>query len=60
MVRIRHQARDIEQGREPNNYIQTETIPAADRHNSQRRSSNKQRAKISALPLPFVQSMRTL
>ncbi|WXL25799.1 DUF294 nucleotidyltransferase-like domain-containing protein [Ectopseudomonas mendocina] len=33
MVRIRHQARDVSEGREPDNYIEPENVSAADRHN---------------------------
>ena len=61
MVRIRHQAREIEQGREPNNYIQPETIPAADRHNLKEAFqvlSNAQ--KFLRYRYPSLQSMRTL
>jgi CBS domain-containing protein len=32
IVRIRHQAMDIQEGREPDNYIEPEHISAADRH----------------------------
>jgi CBS domain-containing protein len=33
LVRIRHQARAIEEGREPNNYIEPEKVSASERHN---------------------------
>ena len=33
MVRIRHQASAVAEGREPNNYIEPEKISASDRHN---------------------------
>ncbi|MFN3582098.1 MAG: DUF294 nucleotidyltransferase-like domain-containing protein [Pseudomonas sp.] len=61
IVRIRHQAQDIEQGRDPDNYIQPETIPAADRHNlkeSFQILSNAQ--KFLRHRYPALQSMRTL
>lgn len=33
MVRIRHQANAVAEGREPNNYIEPEKVSASDRHN---------------------------
>jgi CBS domain-containing protein len=33
MVRIRHQALDVSEGREPDNYIEPEKVSAAERHN---------------------------
>ncbi|MDO9624986.1 MAG: DUF294 nucleotidyltransferase-like domain-containing protein [Pseudomonas sp.] len=33
IVRIRHQAMDLEEGREPDNYIEPEKISASERHN---------------------------
>jgi CBS domain-containing protein len=33
LVHIRHQARAIEEGREPNNYIEPEKVSASERHN---------------------------
>ncbi|WP_022963962.1 DUF294 nucleotidyltransferase-like domain-containing protein [Halopseudomonas pelagia] len=61
MVRIRHQARDIEQGREPNNYIQPETIPAAERHNLKEAFQVLNNAqKFLRYRYPSLQSMRTL
>lgn len=33
LVRIRHQARDVEAGRPPNNYIEPEQFSASERHN---------------------------
>jgi CBS domain-containing protein len=32
LARIRHQALDIQEGREPNNYIEPENVSAAERH----------------------------
>lgn len=61
MVRIRHQAQDIEQGREPNNYIQPETIPAADRYNLKEAFQVLNNAqKYLRYRYPSLQSMRTL
>jgi len=33
MVRIRHQANAVAEGREPGNYIEPEKVSASDRHN---------------------------
>ena len=32
LARIRHQALDLQEGREPNNYIEPENVSAAERH----------------------------
>ena len=33
IVRIRHQAMDLQEGREPDNYIEPEKVSASERHN---------------------------
>ncbi|GGD07308.1 DUF294 nucleotidyltransferase-like domain-containing protein [Halopseudomonas salina] len=60
-VRIRHQALELEEGREPNNYIEPEKISTAERHNLKEAFqilSNAQ--KFLRFRYPALQSMRTL
>jgi CBS domain-containing protein len=60
-VRIRHQAIELEEGGEPNNYIEPEKISTAERHNLKEAFqilSNAQ--KFLRFRYPALQSMRTL
>ncbi|WP_373188426.1 DUF294 nucleotidyltransferase-like domain-containing protein, partial [Halopseudomonas sp.] len=60
-VRIRHQAMELEEGREPNNYIEPEKISIAERHNLKEAFqilSNAQ--KFLRFRYPALQVMRTL
>lgn len=60
-VRIRHQAIELEEGSEPNNYIEPEKISTAERHNLKEAFqilSNAQ--KFLRFRYPALQSMRTL
>lgn len=60
-VRIRHQAMELEEGREPNNYIEPEKISIAERHNLKEAFqilSNAQ--KFLRFRYPALQAMRTL
>jgi CBS domain-containing protein len=60
-VRIRHQALELEEGREPNNYIEPEKISTTERHNlkeSFQILSNAQ--KFLRFRYPALPSMRTL
>ncbi len=60
-VRIRHQALELEEGREPNNYIEPEKFSTAERHNlkeSFQILSNAQ--KFLRFRYPALPSMRTL
>tara|TARA_R110001606_G_scaffold355164_2_gene506001 strand:- start:728 stop:2626 length:1899 start_codon:yes stop_codon:yes gene_type:complete len=60
-VRIRHQALELEEGREPNNYIEPEKISTAERHNLKEAFqvlSNAQ--KFMRFRYPALQATRTL
>ncbi|HDZ57889.1 MAG TPA: cyclic nucleotide-binding/CBS domain-containing protein [Pseudomonas xinjiangensis] len=61
IVRIRHQAADLEMGREPDNNIEPEKVPPAERHNLKEAFqvlSNAQ--KFLRYRYPSLQSSRTL